>query len=300
MMNIQKIGLLILLSTVIFALQSFAQVANTHTNTKKESQQNNFIKFFPDTALAILVAEKLSKKITDSVTVKELASIKGDFEVGPGDVSKLTGIGYLIGIDTLDCYKNEVTEIPAEIGRLTNLKYFNFCKAYALNKVPAEIGKLKKLKKIRLCLTEIKSIPKEIGSLPNLNILWMFCNDFKEIPKEIGNLKRLKDLDIHSNKITKLPNEVCNLKSLTSLDISYCGLERLPDSIGNLKSLEFLNLFGNDLRQLPRSIERLDNLGYLNVFDNFKLSEKYKNYLPQLLRKKKKIVKSHTKLAKQD
>jgi|GEM_PF-1173164 len=297
----KKRCLLTILSLTTFALLSVSQVINDkYVGSKKENQQGNFITFFPDTALAMLVAEQLNKKVTDNVTTKELASIKGYFEVGPGDVSKLTGIGYLIGLDTFDCYKNDVTEIPAEIGKLTNLKYLDLCKAFSLNIISPEIGKLKKLKKIRLCLTEVKSIPKEIGYLTNLKTLWLCCNEFTEIPKEIGNLKKLKDLDIHSNKITNLPNEICNLKSLTSLDISYCGLERLSDSIGNLKELEFLNLFGNNLKLLPKSIEKLDNLGYLNVFDNFKLSENYKNYLPVLLRKRRNAVHSHDNSLKDD
>src|SRR5204863_4097901 len=97
----------------------------------------------------------LTKEITDNVTVEELGRIKGDFEVGPGEVSNLTGIGYLKGIDSFHCYKNEVTEIPGEIGKLTNLKYLDFCKAFSLKTIPPEIGKLKKLKKIRLCLTDL-------------------------------------------------------------------------------------------------------------------------------------------------
>ena len=32
---------------------------------------------------------------------------------------------------------------------------------------------------------------------------------------------------------------------------------------------------------------KLDRLSYLNVYDNFKLSESYKQYLPKLLKNKK-------------
>ena len=287
METLNRRKILLALTFLAFSTLTISQNSKSKVSLhNRQNQPSNFIKFFPDTSLALLVAERLNKKITDNVTIKELASIKGYFEVGPGEVSNLKGIGYLIGIDSFNCYKNEVTEIPAEFGNLVNLKSLDLCKAFSLKKIPTQIGKLKHLSYIRLCLTELTAIPKEIGNLTELQTLWLCCNSLTEIPKEIGRLKNLQDLDIHSNNIKSLPDEICNLTSLTSLNISYCGLEKLPDNIGNLKELESLNLFNNNLRQLPRSIKFLDNLSNLNVFDNYKLSESYKKYLPKLLKKK--------------
>ncbi len=272
--------------TVFFSFIALILTSFLNVNHLKiyENQSNNFRKFFPDEHLASLVAEKLNRKITDNVTTNELAGIKGYFEVGPSLVSDLTGIGYLIGIDSFNCYKNEVTVIPSEIGKLKNLVLLDLCKAFSLKTIPPQIGDLKKLKKIRLGLTEVSTIPKEIGSLSQLEILWISSNNLTEIPKEIGNLKKLRELDIHSNKINQIPNEICNLISLTSLDISHCGLKQLPENIGNLKELKKLNLFRNDLKQLPKSIAHLNKLEELNVYDNFKLSESYKRYLPKSLK----------------
>lgn len=253
---------------------------------ERPKQASNFNKFFPDSNLALLVAERLNKTVTDNVSIEELASIKGFFEVASGKVTNLTGIGYLTGIDSFYCAKNGVTEIPAEIGKLINLISLDLCKAFSLNKIPAEIGKLKKLKYIRLSLTQVKVIPNEIGNLTELDTLLLGSNELTEIPKGIGNLKKLKELYIGSNNLKNLPDEICNLTSLTALNISHCGLERLPDSIGNLKALQKLNLNNNDLKYLPKSIGQLNHLTYLNVVDNFKLSESYKKYLPVLLRKK--------------
>ncbi len=289
MCNPQK-NLLTLLTVVMFMSNAFSQAGNSKIANRlkplAQTRQYHFIHFLPDTALAMLVAERLNKPITEKVTVKELASIKGYFQVWPSQVASLKGIGYLIGIDSFDCNKNDVTVLPAEIGQLKNLVWLDLTKAFSLESIPEDIGKLKKLKYLGIALTEVKVIPKEIGNLINLQSLELCCNTLTSIPKEIGNLTNLTDLDIHSNNIGKLPDEICNLTSLTSLDISYCGLKKLPENIGNLRKLEILNLFSNDIKHLPNSIVQLSNLTSLNVYDNFALSEGYKKHLPKLLKLK--------------
>ena len=87
---------------------------------------------FPDHTLAQKIAETLGKDVSDIVSKEELAGIKGEFLVPLNDTADLTGIGYLTGITTLSCYKNNVRRIPAEIGNLVNLEYLNFSKAYVL------------------------------------------------------------------------------------------------------------------------------------------------------------------------
>jgi len=286
-----KTSLLHLFSMIVFISTAFSQADNSktgnHVKQGAKQPQSNFIHFFPDTALATLVAEKQNKEITDKVTAKELASIKGEFQVAGERVLSLKGIGYLIGLDSLSTYKNEVTTLPGEIGRLKNLVWLDLTKAFELKTISPQIGKLRKLKKLALAQTEVKVIPTEICNLTNLQTLLLCCNNLTSIPKEIGNLKNLTELDIHSNSVKTLPDEICDLTSLTSLDVSYCDLTQLPHNIGNLKQLQTLNLFSNDLKYLPKSIIHLDNLSSLNVYDNYELSEGYKKYLPKLLRTKK-------------
>jgi Leucine-rich repeat (LRR) protein len=250
-----------------------------------QDQRFNFSHYFHDTTLANFVAERLHKKVTDPVSTNELAAIRGDFNIGVIPISDLKGIGYLTGIDSFHCYKNDVTELPAEIGKLRSLKYLDLNKAFDLKNLPKEIGDLQQLTMIRLSLTAVEKIPKEIGRLKHLKTLWICCNKIKEIPKEIGDLSELEELDISSNKIKVLPPEINSLRSLRILLLAHCGLSSLPENIGNLKNLENLNLFGNNLKYLPKSIANLSQLKRLNVYDNFQLNENYKNYLPTQLRK---------------
>ena len=93
--NIKLTLIYLLLTTCIVYADS------NETISTDENQNNNgeIITFFPDKELALIVAKKLNKSITDQVSISELASIKGDFEVGPEDVANLKGIGYLKGIE---------------------------------------------------------------------------------------------------------------------------------------------------------------------------------------------------------
>lgn len=283
--------LLFICFEIIVAPSLISGQATKNKNDQAQQSQKlptNFIYFFPDTGFAMSVAEVLDKNINDKVTEQELSNIKGYFEVGPGFTSNLKGLRYLTGIDTFECYKNEVTEIPEEIGNLLNLTYLDLCKAFEIVKIPPQIGQLKKLKRIRIALTEIKTIPKEIGELTELESLDICCNQLTEIPKELGNLKKLVELDIHSNELKTIPDKICNLTSLKTLDISHCGLEKLPENIGNLKNLRSFNLFNNKLKRLPTSIKYLSNLTYLNLYNNYSLSGSYKKNLPVSLKKRTK------------
>lgn len=273
----------------VICIASTTSLLYSQNNKKLNNDElpERIIDFFPDTALANVVGERLNKRYTDKVTTQELSNIHGRFDAGPDGISNLKGIGYLTGIDSFSCCKNGVTALPAEIGKMKNLVWIDLAKAFELKIIPPEIGNLKKLKYLNIGLTQLETIPKEIGNLKSLDTLYLGSNNIKTIPKEIGNLKNLELLDISSNQIEKLPDEICNLMSLRKLFITHNKLKSLPDDIGNLTNLQTLNLNNNDLRYLPKSIIRLNNLTYLNVYDNDKLSEGYKKYLPEKLRNKK-------------
>lgn len=287
----RPVRVFLITSCLLACLAGFTQQHKPITaKTHRWIESGVFRDFFPDADLALQVAGRLKKKVTDSVTAAELAGIHGEFMTG-FETADLTGIGYLTGIEIFSNSKNDVKEIPAEIGRLTNLVYLDLNKSYELRKIPREIGNLKKIHMIRLSLTQVSDIPSSIGNLTEMDTLWICCNMLSGIPKEIGKLKKLRWLDIHSAHLPTIPDEICNLSNLEILDISYSDLQRLPDKIGNLKNLRTLNLFKNNLHTLPKSIARMDKLAHLNVYDNFKLSEAYKKYLPLQLRQKSEQVK---------
>jgi Leucine-rich repeat (LRR) protein len=262
-------------------------------NTKKEYTEEVFLgkisDIFPDLSMANAIAGILEKNIDDTVTKEKLANITGIFNVPLNDTYSLEGIGYLTGVTGINCCKNNVKEIPAEIGNLTNLEVLDFCKAYSLTTIPPEIGKLKNLKLIRLNLTEVKSLPKEIGELTNLELL--FCPGMECIPKEIGHLNNLEVLDINGSNLGESINSITKLTNLRRLNMGNCSIKELPKDIGNLKNLQSLNLFGNDIRKIPAGIGKLIDLYDINTYDNYNLDEDYKKYFPKKYDYEKEIFK---------
>lgn len=263
---------------------------NLDDNLKEDSQKRlppepppaSISRIFPDPYLAERVAQVLEKNINDIVTAEELASYSGNLDCPPGELSDLSGIGYLTGLKSLNCTKNEVKLIPSEIKNLVNLETLDFCKAYSLENIPAEIGALKKLKVARFGLTSISSIPKEIGNLKNVQVLQLGANNIELVPEEIGSLKKLQYLDLHSNKITSIPDSICNLTDLRELELSHNEITKLPAGMGNLNKLATLNLFNNKIKYIPKTMNKLLYLNEMNVYDNFNLSESYKNFMPKL------------------
>jgi Leucine-rich repeat (LRR) protein len=244
--------------------------------------QESISKLFPDPELAKIVAAMLHKNANDFVTKEELASCKGELNCLSGELSDLTGIGYLTGITSISCSKNYVKIMPPEIKNLVNLEILDFTKAYSLESIPPEIGYLQNLKSLYCDLTQIISIPKEIGNLRNLNTLSLRANKIQSLPNEIGNLKKLKHLDLGSNTLTSIPDSVSDLTDLRVLDLSNNALTALPANLGKLSKLQIFNIFNNKLKSLPKTMENMIYLNSINVYDNFELSETYKSFMPKL------------------
>lgn len=254
------------------------QSAETNPPTAKPSP--SFTKFFPDPVLAQIVADTLHKDVTGTITKEELAAYTGELVCLPGDLSDLSGIGYLTGLTSLSCSKNNVKKIPPEIKNLVNLEILNFGKSYSVEVIPPEIGSLKKLKNMSFYLTSITTVPKEIGNLKNLTVLVLGANQIESVPKELGRLTKLQCLDLHANKLTSLPDGIYNLTDLRELDLSHNTLSSLPSNFGSLTKLTSLNLFNNKIKSLPKSMTNMLYLDSMNVYDNYELSENYRNFMP--------------------
>lgn len=126
----------------------------------------------------------------------------------------------IFNLEELHITSHNLTELPKEIGILTNLKILDI-KCYNL-----------------------KELPKEIGILTNLKMLDIKCNNLKELPKEIYNLINLKAIYIMSDNLESFPDGIERLTNLEILAIfgKPCNLKILPieeiKKLNNIKELE--------------------------------------------------------------
>jgi hypothetical protein len=170
-------------------------------------------------------------------------------------------------VKRLYLFENELTSLPSEISRLTNLKYINVSNN-RITFIPREIGQLVNLKKIHISSNLITSFPPEFWNLVNLIELGVSYNQITYLPSAIGRLISLEQLWISSNQLTFLPKELGELRNLNLLDVSRNQLTSIPDEIGDLVNLKELNVSFNQLASLPSGIGELVNLEKLWLGDN--------------------------------
>jgi len=176
-------------------------------------------------------------------------------------------IGNLTQLTHLNLFINKLTELPSEIGQLTQLTHLEL-QGNQLTQLPREIGQLTQLTYLSLSSNQLTQLPKEIGNLTQLIYLDLSYNQLTQLPREIGNLTQLTCLSLHNNELTQLPKEIGNLTQLTKLSLSNNELTQLPTEIGNLTQLTTLVLSYNKLTQLPREIGNLTQLTYLSLHNN--------------------------------
>jgi internalin A len=174
----------------------------------------------------------------------------------------------------LDLSGRGISELPAEIGQLTNLRTLNLSSRYdtpeelLLTELPPEIGQLTNLQELDLSGNQLTSLPESIGQLTNLQELRLRDNQLTSLPESIGQLTNLQTLDLRGNQLTSLPESIGQLTNLQELNLTFNQLRSLPDSIGRLAGLLVLRLHNNELTMLPQSIKQLAELKRFLFGDN--------------------------------
>ena len=141
-----------------------------------------------------------------------------------------------------------VGPIPADIDRLSRLRYLDLTGNNFSGDIPALIGRLRDLFYLFLVQNEFNGTwPTEIGCLANLEHLGMAYNDKflpAPLPEEFGALKKLKFLWMtQTNLIGGIPETLINdLSSLERLDLAINNLNG-PILGGLLMSKNLINLY---------------------------------------------------------
>jgi internalin A len=169
--------------------------------------------------------------------------------------------------EELDLSGLNLSELPPEIGQLTNLTSLDL-RHNRLSTLPKSIGNLTNLTSLYLRSNQLHALPESIGDLRKLMLLDLWNNQFSALPGAIRKLINLTSLDLSSNQLNTLPESIGKLTKLTSLQLRSNQLKSLSQSIGNLTNLTYLDLWNNRLKSLPKSIRELTSLTSLDVSYN--------------------------------
>jgi len=169
---------------------------------------------------------------------------KGKSLIMDGDkIMPKPGIAQLSNLEQLELSYNQLTELPAEMGKLLHLRSL-ILTGNKLKKLPKECGELKKLKVLNLKDNILNEFPEAVLHMTSLEELVLKINEIPMIPAGLGQLKNLKVLDLGSNfELESLPDEITGLPKLEKLYLESCSsLKSLPEGIENMKQLKYIDL----------------------------------------------------------
>jgi GTPase SAR1 family protein len=204
----------------------------------------------------------------DGVTTLKLSN-KGLTELPPE-------IGLLSQLRSLDISWNKLTVLPPEIGRLTQLTELSLS-LNQLTALPPEFWQLTLLTSLNIGSNQLRALPPEIGLLTQLTELSIWKNQLRALPPEIGLLTQLIELKLWGNQLTSLPPEIGLLSNLKKLILGGLmggnKLTVLPPEIGQLTKLTTLLLENNKLTALPPEIGLLVDLEEPSDYSGLKLDK---------------------------
>ncbi len=146
---------------------------------------------------------------------------------------------------------SNVTEISPEIGRLTSLQFLGIEYCKKLKTLPAEIGKLKNLKELRMKKSGLVQLPSEIGNLIQLEVLDLSYNPLVSLPETIGGLKNLRLLELSYTELHELPSSIGDLSFLRELGlVKLKNFTHLPPEFSKLARLKTLAIESTAIKGL--------------------------------------------------
>lgn len=145
----------------------------------------------------------------------------------------------------LDCYDHKrqeiggcltfdginVTDLPAEIELLTHVQFLQLIQMQLKDSdIPASIGRLTNLKALDFSANQLSTIPvKMIGQPKNLTYLSLSQNQLIELPEELKQLENLQYLYLSKNDLTEASlQQLKGFKNLKIVDLT--GNSQLSDA----------------------------------------------------------------------
>ncbi|ESZ93410.1 adenylate cyclase [Sclerotinia borealis F-4128] len=191
------------------------------------------------------------------------------------------------GLVDIDMSFNGISNLPIEIGKLTNLERFVITNNRLKGSLPDSFGDLVNIKEVDIRYNSLSSIDV-IATLPKVEQISADHNAVSVCECEFAKIRILR---LNSNPVTKF--EIKNsVPSLTTLILSNAKLAAIPDAafdkmpnlnklvldinhfvslpaqIGKLRKLEYFSIARNALSSLPAELGCLTELRYLDIRQN--------------------------------
>ena len=146
-------------------------------------------------------------------------------------------------LEILDLSKNRLRQLPADFGRLKNLKIL-FLSENEFTQFPSVLSECHSLTMIGFKANKIDSV-LENSFPPHLRWLILTDNRIPSLPSSIGNCHALQKVMLAGNKLTQLPKEMAACTRIELLRISANQFYELPIWLLSLPRLSWLAFSGN-------------------------------------------------------
>jgi Leucine-rich repeat (LRR) protein len=124
---------------------------------------------------------------------------------------------HLPNLEVLDASYNHIRVLPDSIVDLPVLRELNMCEN-SISELPAEIGRMSALRVLDIRYNKLDGFPDSMRGLTELTTLKATSHYESHMPAWIGCLRSLQTLHMLSNYELKFPASVMNLTNLTKYD----------------------------------------------------------------------------------
>ncbi|SFU43071.1 Leucine rich repeat-containing protein [Methylobacterium sp. 174MFSha1.1] len=152
-------------------------------------------------------------------------------------------LGLADTLEFLDLGQNDLTALPADLGRLHRLKVL-FCSGNRFARLPPVLGDCASLSQVGFRGSGIAEVPAE-SLPPDLRWLTLTDNRIATLPAALGARPRLQKLMLAGNRLQTLPESLGDARNLELLRIAANRFEALPACLTALPRLAWLSWAGN-------------------------------------------------------